>query len=485
MTCVSDPAWSKRQSLTIKPSPEEILPIFGELFSRSTIKQWIKESSSRLYWRVLTPLVILWGLIYQRLTSDGSCDAIVSYLHTGAFDRLDREDTNKQPLSKRLNSRSTSAYVQGRNRLPFEVLSKALTLVRTTIIGWLQSAPNSLSSHSLGHAVRLLDGTTFRMRPTEELLLTYKQASNGKGKSYWVVVKSLMCCCPFSQTVVGWAEGGISEPAMISAVMKQDPSPDSIYVGDSGLGVYRVAQVAAFLGKKVLLRLEQRTARILAKSAKVKGGMSSGYDCIVTWKTQPSTKVEPDLLASPLIGRLIYVQLQKKGFRPIDLYLFTDLIDSDKYKNSELVDLYGLRWQCEVDYLHIKSTLKMSDFDVKTPEMFRKELAAGLLTYNLICALIVKAAIVAGVAPNKLSFSSCTRRLRDALHSGVPLWVYESKQLLDWLLSQMAKCLLPHQPNKVLYEPRKVRSRPQPFPILKGDREAARKQVLEEMASKN
>ncbi|MBC6478827.1 MAG: hypothetical protein GDA56_14700 [Hormoscilla sp. GM7CHS1pb] len=33
--------------------------------------------------------------------------------------------------------------------------------------------------------------------------------------------------------------------------------------------------------------------------------------------------------------------------------------------------------------------------DVKTPEKFRKELAVGLLTYNLICALIVKGAIVA------------------------------------------------------------------------------------------
>lgn len=122
----------------------------------------------------------------------------------------------------------------------------------------------------------------------------------------------------------------------------------------------------------------------------------------------------------------------------------------------------------------------MSEFDVKTPEMFRKELVAGLLTYNLICALMFK--LVAGVTPNRLSEGSCTRCLRDALYSGVPMWVYESKPLLEWLVSLMAKCLLPHQPNKVLYEPRKVRSKPQPFGILKGSREDARKQVLEEMA---
>ena len=333
-----------------------------------------------------------------------------------------------------------------------------------------------------------LDYLTVRqieLRPTEEMLSEYKQASNGKGMSYWVVVKSLISCCLFSQSVVSYAEGGISEPAMVSAVMKQEPEPNSIYVADRGLGVYPVAQVAAYYGKKVLLRLEQRTAKVLFKSTSRKGSMVSGSELIVTWKHQPTTKIEPDIIAEPLLGRLIYVKLQKKGFRPIELYLFTDLMDLEKYTIEELVELYGLRWQCEVDYRHIKTTLKMSDFDVKTPEMFRKELAVGLLTYNLICALIVKGASVAGVPPQKLSFSSCINRLRDVLNSGVPFWVYESNKFQEWLLNRIAKCQLPHQPNKVPHEPRKVRSRPQPYPILKGSREDARKQVREVMAPEN
>ncbi|MBC6420252.1 MAG: hypothetical protein GDA43_04295 [Hormoscilla sp. SP5CHS1] len=106
------------------------------------------------------------------------------------------------------------------------------------------------------------------------MLEEYKQASNGKGMSYWVVVKSLISCCLFSQSVVSYAEGGISEPAMVSAVMKQDPEPNSIYVADRGLGVYRVAQVAAYYGKKVLLRLEKRTAKVLVKSTSLKGSMA-------------------------------------------------------------------------------------------------------------------------------------------------------------------------------------------------------------------
>ena len=113
MTFVNVPVKSKRQPTTRQPSPQEVLPIFGELFSRSTIKKWLKESGVRMYWRLLTPLVILWGLIYQRLNSGCSCDAVVSYIYTGACDRLDQEYKNNLPLSMRLRSESTERICAG------------------------------------------------------------------------------------------------------------------------------------------------------------------------------------------------------------------------------------------------------------------------------------------------------------------------------------------------------------------------------------
>ncbi len=70
MACDREPAWVQRQTTTVKASIEDLLAIFGEIFSRTVIKQWVKNSKVRLYWRVLTPLIILWGLIYQRLNSD-------------------------------------------------------------------------------------------------------------------------------------------------------------------------------------------------------------------------------------------------------------------------------------------------------------------------------------------------------------------------------------------------------------------------------
>ncbi|MBO1348856.1 MAG: IS4 family transposase [Hormoscilla sp. GUM202] len=483
MACDRDPSWPRRKATTIKISISDVLTIFGEVFSRTVIKQWVKKSKVRLYWRVLTPLIILWGLIYQRLNSDHTCEAVISHFFTGAVDGLDKEDTNQFPVSYRLKSESTSSYVQGRLRMPLLVIMSAFNQVRETILNWIREADDDDEAYTWkGHGVRLLDGTTFRLQPTPDLRSTYGQASNGKGMSHWVVVKSVIACCLFSQAVIAFVEGGISEPAMVGQIMEQDPEADSIYIGDRAFGVYRVVQVAKFYGKKVLVRLEQRTAHKLLKTSQ-KGSLYSGQDSQVIWKAEPTTKVEPGLEKYPLTGRIIYVQLRKKGFRPVDLYLFTNLMAPEVYSINELIELSGQRWEVEVDYRYIKTTLEMEEFDVKTAEMFRKELAAGLLTYNLICALMTKAAIKAGIRPNQLSFSCCWRRMRDILLQGVPQWVITGNLLVDWLMTRLAKCRLPHQPNKVKHEPRKVRRRPQVFPALKGSRDPARKQVLQELQS--
>ena len=106
----------------VKPNPSQLMPLYSDLFTRLKLKQLIRSQGITLYWRILTPLIVLWGMIYQRLSADCTCDAVISYLHSGATDAIDPEDTHQLPLSKRLVSNSTSAYVQARNRLPLELV---------------------------------------------------------------------------------------------------------------------------------------------------------------------------------------------------------------------------------------------------------------------------------------------------------------------------------------------------------------------------
>lgn len=470
----------------IKPSPEEILPIYQELLPRPKLKALLKRKKIRLYWRLFTPLVVLWLMIFQRLNKDHSCDGAVSHLHTGSVDNIDSYDEHEEPLSNRVYSENSSAYVQGRQRLPQVILTEALKYLARVIRDWLgqagQGKPDLVNSWK-GHAVRLMDGTTFRLRPEGDLVETYGQASNQHGPTYWVIVKAVAVFCLYTQTVVSYAEGHNhkSETAFVLELMSADDEPESIYVADINFGIYRVAQVARHCHQYVLLRFKTCVAEALQRANQKSRLLKPGEECFVSWAPKATTKVEPGLSTDPIAGRLIYARIEKKGFRPKDLFLFTTLLDLELYPAAEICQLYGQRLQVEICFRHIKTSLDMEEFAVKSVAMFRKELAVGLIAYNLICALMVKAGQIAGLPPAKLSFCQCWRRIRDALFYGIPRWVYEQGMVLSHLLQRLAKCKLRHQPNKVQYEPRKVRRRPAVFPALKGDRNDARQEVLNQI----
>jgi len=105
------------------------------------------------------------------------------------------------------------------------------------------------------------------------------------------------------------------------------------------------------------------------------------------------------------------------------------------------------------------------------------------LAYNLVCALMTQAALQTGVYPAQLSFSRCLRRIEVFLCYGGPAWVSAHSNPLTYLLSELAGCRLPGQPQKEHHEPRRVRRRQSALPPLLGNRDAARQQWLEEMAS--
>ena len=467
-----------------KPTTEELLSVYQELFPRWQVEQLLKAANIKLYWRVLTPMIMLWGFVWQRLNSDHSCDALVSHLHSGAVDDLDPDDNHIEPLSKRLLSESTSAYVQGRNRLPLAVLEGCLHYVATRLGEWLQTPrPAANPGGWKGRAVRLLDGTTFRLPAQGDLVMTYGQATNQHGESDWVTLRAVISFCLYTQSALAYALGTMdtSEKALVRTVMETDPDPTSLYLADCGFGVYRIFQVGRACGHPIVARVEIKVAKALQKRHGRSSFLKPGQQCQLSWSPVAGNVVEPDLPTDPIEGRLIYARQAQNGFRPQDVYLFTTLLDEHLYPAADIVALYGQRLRVEIDLRHIKSTLAMEEFQVKSVQMFRKELVAGLLAYNLICAVMVKAAQLADLLPSQLSFKRCWRRITEILHHGVPRWVYETGQLLSWLLKRLAKCKLSHQPNKVKYEPRKVRRRPAVYPALKGDRNAARQEVLNQI----
>lgn len=449
-----------------QPSMAELLPVFQELLPSHLIRAWLAESGQRFYERLFTPLVMVWGLIYQRLHQDHTCDAVVAYLGSGAADRLD--ERHAQPLSARLNSENTSAFCQARERLPLSVLSTALCQTAAVVRQWAGG-----DGLWLDHPVYLLDGSTLLLRPWPELVAHYGQRANQTGPLYWIVMRVVVSFCLRTGAVQAVAEGPLttSEQDLARGVLSQ-AAPGSVQVGDRNFGVFKIVQVAQHAGTWVVLRLTKTRAAQLARTTRQPSGAVA-----VRWTPSKQDHVYPDLPTTPIAGRLITMTVERDGFRPEVLYLFTTLLDAQRYPPAALVELYGWRWHVELDLRYVKETLNIALLHAKRVDTVRKELWAGLLAYNLIRAVMLRAAQAAHCAPLTLSFTACWRRVADALLHACQ----STNRIWQRLLVRLGRCRIAQQPSYRI-EPRATRRRPLAYAYLKGSRQEAREEVRRSLA---
>lgn len=451
---------------------QQCLPTFQKLVPALFIRDLARvvHAPHRFYERVFTPAIVVWCLVFQRLNADHSCDAIVSAVRSGAFDHLD--DPHRTPLSERLRSESNASFCQARKRLPLAVVQ-----------GVLHQSAHAIQQTAgeralwLGHHVVLLDGSTITLYPCGDLVQKYGQHTNQHGPTFWVEMRVTGAFCLRTGALLDLAEGSLhqSEQVLVRPVLTQ-LEPGSVCVGDQNFGVFSVVQAARPQGLFVLLRLTAARARAL-----VQRPLPTTLDVPVEWTPSRKDQCVPDLSTEPIAGRLIAVHLQRDGFRPVDMYWFTTLVDQSRYTVDDLCALYGYRWHVELNLRYVKDTLDMGLLHAKSADIARKELYAGLIAYNLIRAGMNDAAQQAGLTPLALSFTQCWRRLRDALFF---LWsrgaLQDLRRQSERLLSRLAACQLPKRP-RFRIEPRAVRRRRSPYPPLKGSRDAARERMREQL----
>jgi hypothetical protein len=154
----------------------------------------------------------------------------------------------------------------------------------------------------------------------------------------------------------------------------------------------------------------------------------------------------------------------------------TTLLNAEIYTKADLESLYRERWHAELDLRSIKIALGMDVLRCKTPEMVRKEIGMTLAAYNVIRALMARAAKVHERRPRRLSFKGALQsllgfaeKLRDS-----------SPEKRDWLweiiLEGIAKDEVGNRPNRI--EPRARKRRPKPYPLLMKPRKEARTALL-------
>lgn len=464
-----------RQSAVSKYTPNQLWPVFQWLLPVSVIGQLVAEFCCQaglprgFYQRLYPPLVVLWGFVFQRLQADHSCDGFVSTYLCPQQPAAWRQGL---PQGRQAPSENTGGYCKARRRLPLSVAQGALRHTAEAL-----QAEWGQDGLWWGWRVILMDGSTLRLEAEAELLEHYGTATNQHGACHWPILRLVAGFDLFGGGLWGVAEGAYRRSEHSLAVELIDQlDADCLYVGDRNFGVYHILQVVRAAHSQALLRLKVTQARRLGGRA-----LRQGCDLQVIWSPSPHDEVEPDRPTPAIRGRLIYVRLQKDGFRPIDLYLFTTLTDPQWYPAAELVALYGQRWQVELDLRHVKTTLDMEQLQGQSVDLVRKELLLGLLAYNLIRGLMGRAALRAGRDPLQLSFAACLRRIVTTLgRLPVQASPNQIEHFLQGLLDRLGRCVLPHRKLE-RFEPREVWGKPRVYPSIKGSREKARQLWLEKL----
>ena len=102
--------------------------------------------------------------------------------------------------------------------------------------------------------------------------------------------------------------------------------------------------------------------------------------------------------------------------------VLTTLLDCDAYPAQQIAALYAERWQAELVYKSIKSTLRGGDRRLRghTPDLAEQEIWALLTVYNALVDHAVTAAIDLGIDPDEISFTAVLHATRDHLIASAP-----------------------------------------------------------------
>lgn len=403
--------------------------------------------------RLLPPTETLAMFLAQTLSADRSCQHAVNRFVAGRV---------AGGLS--MCSTATGAYCRARKRLP-EVMVR--NLVRHTGLTMATNLPVAWTWR--GRPVRLVDGSTVSMPDTAENQAVYRQASTQQPGLGFPVCRVLVLMCLGSGALLDAATcpyhgKGHDEQTLLRGLLN-NLNAGEILVGDALFASYFLL---AELGRRGIDGVfEQYGAR--RRSTDFRRGRQLGpRDHLIEIQKpvqRPAWMTPSQFEAMP--GTLTVRELRTGGKT-----LVTTLLCPKQTSKDELKSLYRQRWHVELDLRALKSTLGMDRLSCKTPAMASKELWVYLLAYNLIRRMMAQAARAAQIAPRCLSFKH-TLQLWAAWHrQGIDPDDHENASLLLVLIAQRR---VGNRPGRI--EPRAVKRRPKPYPLLTKPRTIAQETV--------
>jgi hypothetical protein len=306
---------------------------------------------------------------------------------------------------------------------------------------------------------------------TEENQAAYPQPSSQKPGLGFPICRMVALTCLGSGAVLNAATGpcegkGSDEQTLLRGMLDTLEMGD-ILLGDAFYPTYFL--LCELVQRGVDGVFEQHGARKRSTDFSTGKWLGTRDHLIVLNKP----KKKPDWMSQEQFDQAP-ATLTVREFKAGGKIMVTTFLDPKEAQKNELKVLYRRRWNVELDLRNIKTTLGMEQLRCKTPEMAIKELWVYLLAYNMIRLLMAQAALLADQIPRQLSFKHTVqvwlswRQRSGATPDGV---------CIHALLILIAEPRVGLRPGRV--EPRALKRRAKPFPLMTKPRKEAQADVVE------
>lgn len=440
---------------------------FAEILSAERIERvFAKHNSLFGLQAVYSTAVMVWSFLSQVLRDgkEASCQAAVARVVSHCQQSGDTPPTA-----------DTGDYCRARAKLS----APALRELSGEVARELEAAADDQWLWKSRHA-KLIDGFTFTMPDTPQNQAEYPQPKSqqpgvGLPIARVVAILSLATACVLDAALGPYAGKETGETALLRTILGSLLAGD-IAVFDRYYCSFMMIALLQSQGTDVCTRLHH-----MRHSDFRRGKRLGRDDHLIAW-TRPQRPEWMDeatyaRIPATLTLREIRYQIVAKGRRTKTMTIITTLIDPQQETTEEIAELYGFRWNAELDIRSIKQSLNLGHVRCKSPEMVRRELWTTLLAYNLIRTTAAGAAWLHGQQPRYISFTSTCQYVLSS-------WMQLSCRLLSptaiadycrGLLAQIAACQVADRPGRL--EPRVLKRRRHGYKLMQKPRDVLRREL--------
>lgn len=423
--------------------------LFGGYFAKDSLASSKAGVNSRQ--RLFGTEATFWAFLFQVLSPNCACREVVRKVQSWGKGRR-----------KRRMSANTGAYCQARARLPLATLWKVFAAVAATLERRILACQLWCQRR-----VKLLDGTMLSMPDTRTNQKRWPQSKSQRSGCGFPLLRMVGLFCLSSGALLRYSFGNKHDHENHLARQLLDGlEKGDVLLADRGFCSFGLFAVLLARGVDSVMRLHQARPHDLRRGRRLGPG-----DRLVTWRKGAARRNDPwaaehRSLPATLAVRLVRFAIEVPGFRTREVILATTLLDPRQYPAKALAELYRTRWNIELRYREIKTTMGAEVLRCRSPKMIEKELCMNAIAYNLVRCVMQEAARRHDVPLGRISFKGTldgVRHFADVIHAatGKPRI---QRRLYDELLTIIASDPLPERPQR--NEPRARKRRPKPYQLL-------------------